>query len=413
MIKNTTKFKETEIGTIPEEWDVVNIGDILSLEYGKALKDENRVLGEIPVYGSNGVVGYHNQKLVDGPGIIVGRKGSAGEVIFSNKDFFPIDTTYYVKTNFDNKYVYYLLKNTDIKQLVSSSAVPGLNRNDVYSQRIGISKSEQEQKQIAEILSSLDDKIELNRQINANLEKIASSLFKHWFVDFEFSFDFAQGRPDKNGKPYKTSGGKMIDSELGKIPEGWKVDDLGNFVNILNGFAFKSSDYKKDGIFLLRTSNFDDSGYANNNDTIFLPISFADVYKNYLLKKFDVLLVMVGASVGKMSFVTSRILPALQNQNMWNFRAINSENQLFIKFLIQNIVKDNIGSASGSARDFFRKDFFKKIKFIQPKQEIVIGFVNIILPMYEQIDKNILEIDLLLKTRDSLLPRLMNGKIRV
>ncbi|MFH1048354.1 MAG: restriction endonuclease subunit S, partial [Patescibacteria group bacterium] len=138
---NQTKFKETEIGTIPEEWEIISIGNILSLEYGKALKDENRIVGEIPVYGSNGVVGFHNQKLVDGPGIIVGRKGSAGEVIFSKKDFFPIDTTYFVKTNFDTKYVYYLLKNTDIKQLVSSSAVPGLNRNDVYSQQIEIPKS--------------------------------------------------------------------------------------------------------------------------------------------------------------------------------------------------------------------------------------------------------------------------------
>jgi type I restriction enzyme, S subunit len=128
-----------------------------------------------------------------------------------------------------------------------------------------------------------------------------------------------------------------------------------------------------------------------------LPVDFADEYKNYLLKKFDVLLVMVGASVGKISFVTSKILPALQNQNMWNFRSIKPDNQLFVKFLVQDIVRNNIGSASGSARDFFRKDFFKKIRFIEPEQKIIETFVNIIKPIYDQIDKNILEIEKLNK----------------
>ncbi len=380
----TTKFKETEIGTIPEGWTVVNFDKILSLEYGKALKEESRITGQFPVYGSNGVVGFHNEKLVDGPGIIVGRKGSAGEVIYSTEDFFPIDTTYFVKTTLNKKFVYYLLKNTNIKKLVGSSAVPGLNRNDVYSQEIIIPAKYNEQKQITEILSSLDDKIELNRKINANLESLANSLFKKWFVDIG-----------------------------DKLPEGWKTEELGSFVEILNGFAFKSGDYTDKGIFLLRTSNFEDGGYANNNDTVFLPNDFADTYKNNLLEKFDVLLVMVGASVGKLSFVTSRILPALQNQNMWNFRARDIKNQLFVKFLIQNIVKINIGSASGSARDFFRKDHFRKIKFNKPSQKSIDGFVKLVTPFYDEIDKNILEIDTLSKIRDSLLPRLMSGKIRV
>ncbi len=100
-----------------------------------------------------------------------------------------------------------------------------------------------EQRAIVKILSDLDEKIEINHQMNKTLEFIAQAIFKRWFVDFEF--------PDKNGKSYKSSGGKMVDSELGEIPEGWHINELGDFTEILNGFAFKSEDFVNSGIFLL------------------------------------------------------------------------------------------------------------------------------------------------------------------
>ena len=92
-----SKFKETEIGKIPEDWDVKKLGDEIELCYGKGLTQKKRVSGPYPVFGSNGVVGNHNEYLVKGDGIIIGRKGSVGEVKLSRDDFWPIDTTYYVK----------------------------------------------------------------------------------------------------------------------------------------------------------------------------------------------------------------------------------------------------------------------------------------------------------------------------
>jgi type I restriction enzyme S subunit len=226
MLNKLTKFKQTEIGPIPEEWDVKVLGDLLSFEYGKALKESGRSGDNFPVYGSNGVVGFHDEFLVKGPGIVVGRKGSAGEVIFANQDFYPIDTTYFVKTKEDLKYIFYLLKTLDLKSLVSSSAVPGLNRNDAYSLPITIPNSENEQTQIAEILSSLDDKIELNREMNKTLEEFGQAIFKRWFVGFEF--------PNSQGLPYKSSGGEMIKSELGEIPKEWSAGVLSEIVNNVN-----------------------------------------------------------------------------------------------------------------------------------------------------------------------------------
>ena len=120
---------------VPEGWDSGELGDVLSLEYGKPLKEEDRVGNRYPVLGSNGVVGYHEKYLVRGPGIIVGRKGSAGAVVWVEDSFYPIDTTFYVedKLGVDKLYFHYLLLlRSSFQNIESSSSVPGLNRNAVY-----------------------------------------------------------------------------------------------------------------------------------------------------------------------------------------------------------------------------------------------------------------------------------------
>jgi type I restriction enzyme S subunit len=126
------KFVDSELGKIPEGWKVKKLGDILSLEYGKALTAPNRKAGNIPVYASSGIVGYHNEKLDNGPGIIVGRAGIPGSVYWSQTDFYCVDSAFYVKTTISKYFVYYLLKYQNLESLVSGSAVPGLNRNMVY-----------------------------------------------------------------------------------------------------------------------------------------------------------------------------------------------------------------------------------------------------------------------------------------
>jgi len=121
---------------IPEGWRVNGLNEILELEYGKPLKECDRSGQGFPVVGSNGIVGYHSESFVKGPGIVIGRKGSAGEITWVDEDFFPIDTTYYIKDKMGSELLvfhYYLLKKLNLKKIESSSAVPGLNRNIVYS----------------------------------------------------------------------------------------------------------------------------------------------------------------------------------------------------------------------------------------------------------------------------------------
>jgi type I restriction enzyme, S subunit len=125
------RFTDSPLGRIPEGWEVKTLGENLELNYGKALKHEDRRRGEVPVYGSSGVVGYHDVPLVNGPGIVVGRKGNVGSVFWSDKNFYPIDTTYFVTSRMPLRFLFYDLQTKNF--LNNDAAVPGLNRNQAYS----------------------------------------------------------------------------------------------------------------------------------------------------------------------------------------------------------------------------------------------------------------------------------------
>lgn len=129
-----SEFEETELGWVPEGWETNRLENILELAYGKALKKTERIEGDYPVYGSGGVDGSHNEFLVKGPGIIVGRKGTVGSLYWEDKDFYPIDTVFYVKPKkyFSLVYCYQLLKTLGLENMNTDAAVPGLNRNNAY-----------------------------------------------------------------------------------------------------------------------------------------------------------------------------------------------------------------------------------------------------------------------------------------
>ena len=128
----------SELGEVPEGWGVKALGEIVELAYGKALRAADREGGSVPVYGSNGQVGWHNERLVRGPGIIVGRKGNPGVVTWAHSDFFPIDTTFYIVPKDDNggmPFLFFALTSQDLPSVAADSAVPGLNRNLAYMNR--------------------------------------------------------------------------------------------------------------------------------------------------------------------------------------------------------------------------------------------------------------------------------------
>jgi len=231
------------------EWTETTLGEFAPFSYGKGLKKEIRnENGDIPVYGSNGIIAYHDDYLIE-DGIIIGRKGSIGNVHYSPGPFWPIDTTFYVESSpkRDTRFVYYLLKSLPLQQMNSDSAVPGLNRDTAHNLRIKVPPLN-EQKRIAHILGTLDDKIELNQRMNETLEAMARALFKAWFVDFE------PVKAKMNGEPYPLPDeimhlfpDELVESELGPIPKGWRVGKLGDEFDITMGQSPPGSTYNEYG----------------------------------------------------------------------------------------------------------------------------------------------------------------------
>ncbi len=389
-----TKFKRTEVGKIPEDWEVKKIGDCIELIYGKGLPKRQRKKGNIYVFGSNGIVGFHNEAIVKGPGIIIGRKGSVGEIAFSKHDFWPIDTTYYVKTKHGNDMVfwYYFLKTLGLNQMNTHSAIPGLNRDGVY-EIIRAIPDLIEQRIIAKTLSDLDAKIELNQQMNRTLESIAQALFKHWFIDFEF--------PDENGQPYKSSGGKMVDSELGEIPKGWEVAELGTFIDFIKG--------KKP----LNTSEYFIEGYLpqiliENLDGV-EPV-FSSTEKMIVVNEYEPIMVMDGASSGRIEIGHGGILGSTLSKIVVKKSPLKNSYVYFFLKIQQDDINQN---TTGTSIPHTDKERIKRYLFVLPNEKSLDFFDNLWFTIMHKIINNKQEIKTLIRVRDLLLPKLMSGKIRV
>ena len=162
-VKHNLESLLDSIPTPPAQgWEVEKIGNVLSLEYGKALQENKRIKGDYPVMGSNGIVGYHNEYFVESPAIIVGRKGSAGKITYIEKNCYPIDTTFYVKRKkqYNLKLLYFVLQNLNLEKMQLGIGVPGVNRNDIYTIKIPLPPLEAQEK-IISVVEKIESTISL------------------------------------------------------------------------------------------------------------------------------------------------------------------------------------------------------------------------------------------------------------
>jgi type I restriction enzyme, S subunit len=219
-------------------WIRMRLGEFVTLQRGHDLPDERRRPGDVPILGSFGITGRHDEAKTRGPGVTVGRSGASfGVVSYSPIDFWPLNTALYV-IDFhgnDERFAYYFLKQFDFQGYNSGSAQPSLNRNFIHPIPIDVPPLS-EQRAIAHTLGTLDDKIELNRRMNETLEAMARALFQSWFVDFDPVRAKPEGRDP--GLPKEIADlfpDSFEDSELGEIPKGWEIKSIGDIADVAGG----------------------------------------------------------------------------------------------------------------------------------------------------------------------------------
>lgn len=264
---------------------------------------------------------------------------------------------------------------------------------------------------IVKLLSSIDKKIKLNNKIISELEQMAKELYDYWFVQFDF--------PDTNGKPYRSSGGKMVYNQTLKceIPEGWKVDIIGDYAKVNSGFAFKSEWWKESGVPVIKILNITENCKIDFNGCSFVDNDKIEVARKFIAKPFDVVIAMTGATIGKYAIIPDNKLTILINQRVGLFDL--GENPIdklpyLINLLKQSYVRETIISiASGCAQPNISGEDIENIIRIKPNDD----YVNIFNSDTKDIYKKSLNLQRqnqeLATLRDWLLPMLMNGQVAV
>ncbi len=389
------------------EWKETELGDIINLKRGYDLPAGVREKGTYPIISSSGISDYNRNYKEIGPGVITGRYGTLGAFYFivESVKYWPLNTTLFVddfKGN-DPRYIYYFLQTLSFEKFGQKSAVPGLNRNELHQITVRVPDFNR-QKEIAKTLSSLDSKISLLRQQNQTLEELAQTLFKRWFVDFEF--------PNENGEPYKSSRGKMIDSELAEIPEGWRIGKIKDLIDIPSGYPFKSSEFTEDGKYKLITIKNVQDGYIDSRKTEMISNIPSNVKEHCFLKTGDVLISLTG-NVGRVGLVCEENL--LLNQRVGFCRPKNKKNNPFTYLLFRNTeVFNQINSiARGTAQANLSPIETELIEITIPCNKVLDAFSRISIPIFNLFISNNKEIQTLTQTRDTLLPKLMNGVIEI
>jgi len=272
--------------------------------------------------------------------------------------------------------------------------------------KFGIPKDFEEQKAIAAILSSLDDKIELNQRMNKTLEEIGQAIFKHWFIDFEF--------PNEEGKPYKSSGGEMVyNEELEKeIPKGWNVVKLKEVLSLnKRGIAPK---YSETGIPVINQKCIRDFRIIDE-DVLFHDVN-VEVPEYAFIKLYDILINSMGVgTLGRLSQVSIVREKKIVHSCITIIRA-NSEiiHPLILGYYFKNIQSkiENMGEGT-TGQTSLKNNLLDELAFILPPKTVQEKIISFYEKINYKIDENLFEISIFSQIRDALLPKLMSGKIRV
>ena len=380
------------------EWKEVRLGDIATMQYGK-LAPKKKDAGNVPIFTGYKNVGYTDKINCNKNTIVVVARGvgGCGDVKITNEDCYLTNLAISVSLNAQicvPMFFYYLHQLENLSILNSGSAQPQITIESLtkYSFRI---PSLDDQHRIASILSSLDRKIELNNKINADLEEMAQAIFKNWFVDFE---------------PFKD--GKFVDSELGMIPEGWKVGRLDEIADVVGGSTpskAKPEYYTQKGIAWLTPKDLSNhpAVYTSRGEIDITEEGYNSTSTKLMPK--GTILFTSRAPIGYISIAQNDICTNQGFKSLVPKKAGTCFLYCFLKYVTPEIENKSTGStfkeASGS--------LMKSLQVLMPEQKVFEDFETIVSPLFARIESLEKESSRLSLLRDTLLPRLMSGELEV
>ncbi|HZL11687.1 MAG TPA: restriction endonuclease subunit S [Prolixibacteraceae bacterium] len=386
-----------------QNWKTYKLRDVLQIKNGKT---KPKYEGQYPIYGGNGILGYGNVANLNEEAILIGRVGAyCGAVYYENREIWVSDNSLFgiAKDGFDTKYLFYLLKWADLNRFATGSSQPLLTQGALNVLEYEIPISLPEQHSIASILSALDDKIELNLQMNKTLEEMAMTLYEHWFVDFG---------------PFQS--GEFVDSELGMIPKGWEVKRLGDIVDVGSSNRIFLKEYVENGIPFYRGKEIIQLSKGMNISTeLFITNERFKEIKNKsgVPLKDDILISSVG-TIGVSWLVENNDPFYFKDGNLTWIKNYNERvNGNFIsQWLKSNETQEQIKSETiGSTQQALTISALRTLKIIlPPNNSSIIQDVSIRFCLWnELLLSNKMEIQTLTTLRDTLLPKLISGEVRV
>ena len=378
-------------------WENVTLKDLVVFQRGFDITKDEQKEGDIPVISSSGITSYHSKSMVNGPGVIIGRKGTLGTVFYSESDYWPHDTTLWSKNlkNNNPKFIYYFIKTLKLENYNVGNANPTLNRNHIHSLKIRIPQNSIQVK-IADFLSTYDDLIDTNRRRIKLLEESARLLFREWFVYFHF--------PGHEKV-------KIVDG----MPDGWKKGSIKDLAKVKSGYAFDSSDWLDEGNPVIKIRNITGYGTVNLDDCSYIDQNVASKTKEFALTKGDLLIAMTGATVGKVGLLSENSKTVYLNQRVGKFVPIFKGAELVLYcFFMGDIAQNHITNyAGGAAQANISASQIESIKIAVAPQDVYNQFFRLIKSTFEQILNLRSQNQKLAQARDLLLPRLMSGAIEV
>jgi type I restriction enzyme S subunit len=352
------------------------------------------------------VTGRHDEAIAQGPGVTIGRSGASfGVVSYSSEDFWPLNTALYV-IDFhgnDERFAYYLLKQFDFGSFNSGSAQPSLNRNFLHPVPVDIPPVG-EQREIARLLGALDDKIKLNRRMSETLEAIARALFRSWFVDFDPVRAEAETRAARLANVLSNAFPSTLgESELGEIPSGWRVSDVYEIAEVVYGTPFKSALFNNQGLGkpLIRIRDL-----ATHQPSVSTP---EERPRAYLVQRGDLVVGMDGEFRAHLWLGPEAWL----NQRLCCFRPRPGVPRAFVHYSIEQPLAFFERSKTGTTVIHLGKRDIDTFRLVIPTQQAMRAFGELVDPIDARLVLLGRESATLAALRDTLLPKLISGELRV